>query len=143
MFALACGGQAADAPPPAKPIAPAKPAAVEPPPKVKIVNQPGVAVAMHNVLEPGLVTVLEFYADWCGACKIIEKKVMAAIGAHARIVLRKINIEDDTSPVAKQYAVGALPHVRIFDRKGKLAYVLVGNSATKAGKLAVEVAARQ
>jgi len=111
--------------------------------KVKIVNQPGVVVSMDAVLVPGSVTVIEFYADWCGACKIIEKKLLAKIGGEPRIVLRKINIKDDTSAVAKQFDVGALPHVRIFDGNGKLSHVLVGNSATKAGELAIKVLARK
>lgn len=111
--------------------------------KVMIVNQPGMVVAMDDVLVPDCVTVVEFYADWCGACKVIEKKLMAVIDREPRIVLRKINIKDDTSPVAKAYDVGLLPHLRIFDSKGKLAYVLVGNNATKAGQLAIEVLARK
>jgi|GEM_PF-1518202 len=139
LFAVACGGTSAGA----EPVVPEPAAAPSPPPKVKIVNRPGAAVTMAQVLEPGRVTVVEFYADWCGACKIIERKVMTAIGDEPRVVLRKINIDDDTSPVARQYDVGALPHVRIFDNKGKLAYVLVGNSATRAGPLAVELASRK
>lgn len=111
--------------------------------KVKIVNQPGVVVSMDEVLVPGSVTVIEFYADWCGACKIIEKKLLTHIDDEPRIVLRKINIDDDQSAVAKKYDVGALPHVRIFDGKGKLTHVLVGNSATKAGPLARQLLTRK
>ena len=106
---------------------------------VKIVNQPGVLVALEKVLVPGKVTVVDFFADWCGACKIIEKKLITRVKGEKGIAIRKIDIKDDESPVAKHYDVGALPHVRIYDKSGKMLYALTGNQALRAGELALKV----
>lgn len=106
---------------------------------VKIVNQPGVLIALEKVLVPGKVTVVDFFADWCGACKVIEKKLITRVKGEKGIAIRKIDIKDDESPVAKHYDVGALPHVRIYDKSGKMLYALTGNQALRAGELALKV----
>ena len=111
----------------------------DPGPKIQVINEPGELIDIADFMPAGHVTVIDFYADWCGACKIAEEKLVAGIEQEPRIVVRKVNIDDDTSPVAKHYDVGALPHLRVYDRHGQLAYVLVGNDAMTAAEKAFEV----
>jgi thiol-disulfide isomerase/thioredoxin len=114
----------------------AAPAPVPPAEKVIQVNTTGEAVDLERVLVPGHVTVIDFWATWCGACAIVDEKLMAAIASEPLVVVRKIDIGDGETPVARQHKVGALPHVRIYDRAGNLRYVLAGNDAMTAGEAA-------
>lgn len=147
ILLLACGGSgtstdtvepaatAAEPAPDAQPEAPA-PVTAE---KVKIVNEPGQYVALEDILVPGVVTVVDFYADWCGACMVMEEKLLEATADEPRIVLRKINIADTDTDVARKYDIGPLPHLRIYGPDGKLAHVLVGNQALQAADLSREL----
>jgi thiol-disulfide isomerase/thioredoxin len=87
------------------------------------------------------VTVVDFWATWCGGCAIVDEKLHAAIAGERAVVVRKIDIGDGDTPVARQHKVGALPHVRIYDRTGNLRYVLAGNDAMTAGEAALTLAA--
>jgi thiol:disulfide interchange protein len=146
ILLLACGGggsgsgaaepaTTAEPAPDAEPEAPA-PVSAE---KVKIVNEPGQYVALEDILVPGVVTVIDFYADWCGACHVMEEKLLEATADEPRIVLRKINIADTDTDVARRYDIGPLPHLRIYGPDGKLAHILVGNQALQAANLSREL----
>lgn len=130
LVVLAACGRAAPPVPPAPP-----------PAKVVQVNATGATVELADVVVPGHVTVVDFWATWCGGCTVVDEKLMAAIGTLDGVVVRKIDVGDGDTPVARQHQVGALPHVRIFDRAGNLRYVLAGNDALTAGDVARALAA--
>ncbi|MBZ0237158.1 MAG: hypothetical protein K8M05_32815 [Deltaproteobacteria bacterium] len=119
----------------------AAPSSVAPPDKVVQVNVTGQPVDLAAVLVPGHVTVVDFWATWCAGCAVVDEQLMAAIAAEPAVVVRKIDIGDGDTPVARQHKVGALPHVRIYDRAGNLRYVLAGNDALTAGDVAKSLAA--
>jgi thiol-disulfide isomerase/thioredoxin len=113
----------------------------KPPAKVVQVNATGEPVELDRVLVPGHVTVIDFWATWCAGCEVVDEKLLAAIATEPRVVVRKIDVGDGDTPVARQHKVGALPHVRIYDRDGNLRYVLAGNDALTAGDIARTLAA--
>jgi thiol-disulfide isomerase/thioredoxin len=110
------------------------------PPKVVQVNITGEPVDLAAALVPGHVTVIDFWATWCAGCKVVDERMLAAIRDVDAVVIRKIDIGDGETAVARQHKVGALPHIRIFDRSGNLRYVLAGNDALEAGERARELA---
>jgi thiol:disulfide interchange protein len=127
MWAVACSGGAADTT--------SGPGATRP--DIAVVNQPGEDVVIEDVLVAGKVTVVDFYADWCGACKVIERNLVPILEREpTAIALRKIDIKDAYTPVARRYGIEMLPHVRVFTASGELHRILVGNAAMSTPEIA-------
>jgi thiol-disulfide isomerase/thioredoxin len=83
-----------------------------------------VDLAKHLAL--GNVTIIDFYADWCGPCKRISPLLEQLTKSDPEIALRKIDIINWQSPVVKQYNLHAIPHVQIYNRKGQLIGTVTG-----------------
>ncbi len=86
---------------------------------VRTVVRNGDRIRLTTVLARGQYTVFEFYADWCHACEELAPKLETMANETDGVALRRINIKDWESPVAKQYEIKSLPHLIMFDKKGK------------------------
>ena len=117
-----------------------QPAAREPV-KTEQINAPGAMIDVDAALLPGYVTVVDFWGQHCGACAIVGGMLAVQVALEPRVLIRKIDIGDGFTPVAKAYDIGALPHFRVFDKHKKLRYVLVGNDTLKAPEIAKQLAA--
>lgn len=85
------------------------------------------SLATHTV--PGKVTVFDFYADWCAACRKVDGYIYAKLAAgDAALAYRKLNIVDWDSPLAQRYVkqVPSLPFVVIYGADGKESAALHG-----------------
>lgn len=74
---------------------------------------------LKSVLVPGKVTLVDFYADWCGPCKRLAPILEDMAKADPDLYLVKVDIRDFGSPVADQFALRGIPHVRVYGRDGK------------------------
>ncbi len=54
------------------------------------------------------VAILDFYADWCGPCKMIAPVFEELAGEMADVKFIKINI-DNSKDLAKEYGVMSIP----------------------------------
>lgn len=119
------------------------PVAPAPPPAEKSVqlNKSGEAVDLAGALPAGYVSVVDFWSESCGACTVVGGMLAVQVAKADAVVIRKIDVGDGFTAVAKQFQIGALPHYKIYDKAKRLRYVLVGNDCLKAPELAKQLAA--
>ena len=84
------------------------------------VNAPGAAINLQSSLVPGRINIVDFYADWCGPCRQMAPLLEGFVAKNPRYCLLKVDIKDWKSPVALQYGLHSIPHLKIFDDHGKL-----------------------
>jgi thiol-disulfide isomerase/thioredoxin len=80
----------------------------------------GAQVDINQHLALGNVTVLEFYADWCGPCRMLTPSLEEMAQTDSEVALRKIDIVRWETPVAQQFGVHNLPQVNVYNRAGGL-----------------------
>ena len=83
-------------------------------------DQNGRVVDHSRYLVNGQITVLDFYATWCGPCKQMDPILTKIAGEYRDVALRKVDIGNWGSYVSEKYAVSSVPNVRVFDKKGRL-----------------------
>ena len=75
--------------------------------------------------EPGRIVMVDFYADWCGPCRMLSPILEKIAGENPRTVqVCKVNV-DKFRELSSQQGVSGIPDVRIFV-DGKLAAKFVG-----------------
>jgi hypothetical protein len=104
-------------------------------------NAPGEVIDLSPVLVPGYVTVVDFWSASCGACTVVGGMLAVQTAHDDGVVIRKVDVGDGETPVAKAYEIGALPHYNVYDKRRRLRYVLVGNDCLKAPELARQLVA--
>lgn len=78
-----------------------------------------------EVLDADKITVVDFYADWCGPCKMmapIMEAVAKELGETA--VVGKVNI-DDNQNLAVKYQIMTIPTIAIF-KNGEIVESFIG-----------------
>ena len=75
--------------------------------------------------EGELPTIIDFYADWCGPCKMIAPLIDELAKEYAgKMKIGKVDV--DTNPkMATEYGVMSIPTI-IFFKSGKVMNQLVG-----------------
>ncbi|XP_017484976.1 PREDICTED: thioredoxin-2 [Rhagoletis zephyria] len=78
----------------------------------------------------GLLVVIDFFANWCGPCKIISPK-LEELAAHYsdKAVVLKVNV-DDCEEIALEYNVTSMPTF-VFIKGKHIIDVFVGGNSEK------------
>jgi thiol-disulfide isomerase/thioredoxin len=78
----------------------------------------GTQVNINQHLALGNVTIIDFYADWCGPCRQLAPSLEQMARTDPEIALRKIDIVNWKTPVARQFNVYSIPQVNVYNRAG-------------------------
>ncbi len=98
-------------------------------------------------ITPGKVTVIDFWATWCGPCLQAMPHLDALARAHPDIVVLAINIDDPSAAwelfaerkyamtllagdreTSDRYGVSTIPHTVVIDRAGNVRRVFRGSA---------------
>ena len=77
----------------------------------------------HNAIANGTVLV-DFYADWCGPCRMVSPIVDEIAEERTDITVGKVNV-DDEGALAMTYGVMSIPTLIVF-QDGKEKARIVG-----------------
>jgi thioredoxin 1 len=91
----------------------------------------GAQVDINQHLALGNVTVIEFYADWCGPCRQVSPSLEQMARTDPEIALRKIDIVRWGTPVTQQFNIYSIPQVNVYNRGGSLVGTVNGADIDK------------
>ena len=87
----------------------------------------------REVLQSDVPVLVDFYADWCGPCKMmgpVVEKLAEEMAGRAKV--GKLNV-DDEGALAQQYRVVSIPTFLIF-KNGAVVDTMVGAMSAAALK---------
>lgn len=78
-----------------------------------------------EVLDSKVPVLVDFYAEWCGPCKMMAPIIAKLAEAYeGRMKIGKCNV-DDNMDLAERYRISNIPCMIVF-QNGKVAETLVG-----------------
>ena len=84
----------------------------------------------NDVLNSSILTLVDFWAEWCGPCKQISPMLEEIANEKKDIVkVVKLNV-DENRQTADKYNIMGIPTLMLF-KQGKIVGTTVGASMTK------------
>ncbi len=77
-----------------------------------------------EVLNAGKTALIDFYAVWCGPCKMMSPVIDEIATEHPEIVVGKVDV-DENDDLAEQYQVMSIPTILVI-KDGKVAETFIG-----------------
>jgi copper chaperone CopZ len=94
-----------------------------------VAYEDGKRVDLAKAMAPGKITIVDFYADWCGPCHVLEARLQHLMQGQANLALRRVNIgkwDNDAAKQATELRAAALPYIRVYNAKGKFVTSVTG-----------------
>lgn len=66
-----------------------------------------------EVLDNSGVVVVDFYADWCGPCKMLAPILEEVQEELSDVKIVKVNV-DENPDIANKYGIASIPTIKIF-----------------------------
>ena len=89
-----------------------------------MVNQINEENFEKEVLKSEGTVLVDFYADWCGPCKMMSPVIDTIAEENEAVKVGKINV-DENPDLAEKYNVMSIPTIMVF-KAGNLAKTFVG-----------------
>lgn len=86
---------------------------------MKIVDQNGFNEALNNKY-----VLVDFYADWCGPCKMVDPVLEELDAENDQLTVVKVNVDNELD-LASKYGVQSIPNM-IFFKEGKAVTQIIG-----------------
>jgi thioredoxin 1 len=77
-----------------------------------------------EVLKSTKPVVVDFWAEWCGPCRMIAPALEEIAGANDKVKIVKLNVDENPATAAK-YGIMSIPTLMLF-KNGELASRQVG-----------------
>jgi len=87
------------------------------------------ALDIGKVLAHGKITIVDYYAGWCGPCNVLESRLERYMVAHPDLAIRRADIGKWNNAAAAQathFGAEALPYLRVYDTHGKFVASVTG-----------------
>jgi thioredoxin 1 len=82
----------------------------------------------QDVLQSNLPVLVDFWAEWCGPCKMLSPVLDEIASQYAgKLVIAKLNI-DENSSTPQRYGVRSIPTLMLF-KDGNIEATKVGAAA--------------
>ncbi|MDE3056727.1 MAG: thioredoxin [Bacteroidota bacterium] len=78
----------------------------------------------HEVVQSTRLTIVDFWATWCGPCRAIAPVLDEIASRYESVKVAKLNV-DENSETAERFSVISIPTL-IFFRDGQIVDRLVG-----------------
>jgi len=92
----------------------------------------GARIDFKTVVVPGKVTVLDYWAEWCSPCHLLDARLQHLVKANPDVAVRRVNVgkwdNDAAKQATREFRLEALPYVRVYDAKGKFVGAVTGGS---------------
>ena len=83
-----------------------------------------------QVEQPGVTAMIDFYADWCGPCKMLGPVIEQLAGEVQGVTVGKVNI-DENPDIARKFGVMSIPTVVVLKDGKELARTVGFTSKAK------------
>jgi thioredoxin 1 len=78
----------------------------------------------HEVLKSDQVVLVDFWAPWCGPCRMVAPILEDIAKEYSKVKVVKVNV-DESPGLAGEYGVMSIPTMIVF-KEGKVVDKLVG-----------------
>jgi len=89
-----------------------------------------------SVLASSDLVLVDFWAPWCGPCKLMAPVMEELAGEMTEVVFAKVNV-DDHSDIAQRYNILSIPTFLVF-RGGQVADQFSGSMTKEALRAKIE-----
>jgi copper chaperone CopZ len=83
----------------------------------------GRRVDVAKLMASGKITIVDFYGEWCGPCRVLETRLQHLMRGKKNLALRRVDIGKWDNEAAKQatreFHAEALPYIRVYSADGK------------------------
>jgi len=77
-----------------------------------------------EVLQSDKPVLVDFWAEWCGPCKMVAPILEEIAAEHPGIVIAKLNV-DENPQLAASYQVSSIPTMHVF-QGGQIVKTIIG-----------------